>query len=753
MSMCRALPPLLLALLVGCSGIITAGGDDDDSGDSGDGDPDGDDGTPVEADPFEAAPAPLPLPDGVIADLTASVRQLVEGSPFSYSVLVDNRATGQVIAQASPDRLLKPASNTKLYTTAAAFELLGEEHGLTTRVLADAPIGGDGSVAGDLYIVLEHDFTLSSDLYDGPRQPLDRIARALVKLGLRRVTGTVRVLGESVYEANSIGYLDLATERSQTTTAVGDALSAAGIARGGLASSATMAAPDGAVPLLEHAPLSLAVGCSPLNTDSNNEFADILVRHIGWRIEGESSTSAGTRAVLDWLASTGVPHDGVVFHDGSGLSHDNRISARSTVGLLEFMEGTPVGPTWAHTFSIAGVRGTLGGRMTGGNTVGRVFGKTGSLSDTITLSGYLENRHDGQRYYFSILFNNVGDQTRARSLGDQVVNVFAGNLRGSEPRLPPPALDLVRPTGTAGVLDIAWSPVDGADGYLVWLSEDGRVWPRSQARFVQGSRFHAGDLSATTPTFVKVTAYAASGLESDPSATYAATASDETAEVLLVDANDRWMVQPAPENVLGVNHAFIAGLAESAAAGGHARIASASHAAVERGDIALGDHPAVVWALGEESVTWTALSDGERGLLSDYVAGGGALIASGAELVWALADQGSADEKSFASEVLGAGLASDDAGTYELTGDGPLADLDWVSFLAPDGMDILFPDVLTPASGGQVALRYVGGAGGAAAVLKGKVLVTGFPIEAVPSPAERAALFGAALTAVIGASR
>jgi hypothetical protein len=533
---------------------------------------------------------------------------------------------------------------------------------------------------------------------------------------------------------------------------VGDALSAAGIARGGLASSASMEAPGGAVAILEHAPLSLAVGCSPLNTDSNNEFADILVRHIGWRIEGESSTAAGTRAVLDWLASTGVPHEGVVFHDGSGLSHDNRISARSTVGLLEFMEGTPVGPTWQHTFSIAGVRGTLGGRMTGGNTIGRVFGKTGSLTGVIALSGYLENKHDGQRYYFSVLFNNVGDQTAARSLGDQVVNAFAGNLRGSEPRLPPPALDIVRATGTPGVLDIAWSAVDGADGYLVWLSEDGRVWPRDKARYVHGTRFHAGDVSATAPTFVKVTARAAGGLESDPSATYAATASDDKAEILLVDANDRWMVQPAPENVLGVNHAFLAGLAESAAASGHVRVASASHAAVERGDIALGDHAVVVWALGEESVTWTALSEGERGLLSSYVDGGGALIASGAELVWALADQGSADEKAFASEVLGAGLANDDGGTYELSGDGPLADLDWISFLAPDGMDINFPDVLTPVSGAEVALRYVGGAGGAAAVIKGKVMVTGFPIEAVPSPAERAALLGASLTAVTGAS-
>ena len=754
MRMRRAVPPALLALVLGagCSGIITTGGDDDEPGED-PGDDDGDDGTPVEPDPFEPAPAPLELPADVIDQVSAEVRSLVEGSPFSFSVLVENRTTGQVVAQASPERLLKPASNTKLYTTAAALELLGEEHGLTTRVLADGDIGGDGVVDGDLYVVLEHDFTLSSDLYDGPRVPLDRIARQLVRRGLSRVTGTVHVLGESVYEANSIGYLDLATERSQTTTALGDALSAAGIARGGLTSSTAMEPPAGAVEILAHEPVSLAVGCSPLNTDSNNEFADLLVRHIGWRVEGESSTTAGTRAVLEWLASTGVPSEGVVFHDGSGLSHDNRISARSTVRLLEFMAGTPVGPIWAHTFSIAGVRGTLGGRMTGGNTVGRVFAKTGSLRDTITLSGYLENRHDGQRYDFSVLFNNVADQSAARSLGDQVVATFAGNLRGGEPRPPAPALDLVRPTGTPGVLDIKWSPVDGAEGYLVWLSEDGRVWRRDQARYVHATSFHAGELSAAAPTFVRVTARAAGGLESDPSPTYAATASDDKAEILLVDANDRWLVQPAPENVLGANHAFVAALAESAAAAGRVRVASASHAAVERGDLALGDHAAVVWALGEESVTWTALSAGERALIADYLAGGGALVASGAELVWALADQGSAEEKSFAGEVLGAGLENDDAATYEVAGEGPLAEVGWTSFLAPDGMDVNFPDTLVPAGGGQVALRYVGGSGGAAAVMKGKVLVTGFPIEAVPSPTSRAALLGAALSAVTGATR
>src|SRR5690606_4882742 len=149
---------------------------------------------------------------------------------------------------------------------------------------------------------------------DGPRVPLDRLVRALRQRGLTRVTGTVRVSGESVYEANSVGYLDLATERSQTTSAMSSALSAGGVTVGGVSSSTALEQAGGSTRLLEHAPISLAVGASPLNTDSNNEFADLLSRHFGWRIQGQSSAAAGTTAVVEWLAGAGVPADGVTFN-------------------------------------------------------------------------------------------------------------------------------------------------------------------------------------------------------------------------------------------------------------------------------------------------------------------------------------------------------------------------------------------------------------------------------------------------------
>jgi D-alanyl-D-alanine carboxypeptidase len=747
------LAALILALSSACAGALEAPGEDgDDQGDDASNDDDGGDDTSddggiggVEPDDFEPPPAPLALPESAIAGAADAVRAVVASTAFTHSVLVENATTGQVIADVDADALLKPASNTKLYTTAAAMAILGEDHALTTWVAAAAP-PVDGTIDGDLHIVLEHDFTLSSDLYDGPRVPLDRIAQGLVQRGITRVTGTVRVSGESVFEANSVGYLDVAAERAQTTDAMSAALSAAGISAGGVASATSLEPPAGSILLLEHAPISLAVASSPLNTDSNNEFADLLIRHLGWRVEGESSAAAGTRAVMDWLPSIGVPTDGLDLNDGSGLSHDNRVTARSTMALLRGMDESPAGAAWSRTLAIAGVRGTLGSRMTGADTAGRVFGKTGTLRDTISLSGYLENRHDGQRYRFSVLWNAVTDAARARALADDIVEVVAVDLRGAGARPPAPELHHARPTGTPGVLDIAWSAVDEADGYLVWLSEDGRTWPRAAARYVRATRFKAGELSALRPTYVRVSARGASGLESDPSSAYGATASAEPARLLLVDGNDRWLAQPSPENVLGRNHDFLAGLAEAV---GARPVASAHHGAVERGEIDLAAYDLVLWAAGEESTMNVAFSADERGILADHLAAGRALVLSGAELVWALADQGDADERAFAADVLGAGYVADDAATYEAEGAGGtgFADLPLFSFLAPDGMDIVFPDVLAPG-GGVELVRYIGGTGGAAAIGFAepgrRLVVTGFPIEAVPSAKVRAALLEAA---------
>src|SRR5690606_1800970 len=282
-------------------------------------------------------PPAEPLPDEAIAALGQQIDAIV--APFaaqSHSILLVGADTGQVIYERDPDRLLKPASNTKLFTSAAALALLGEEHRIHTAVYAtSAPAGG--VVDGDLVLVGRHAFAWSTQLYDDPRFPLGRLAASLAQLGITQVNGTVQVRGEVLYDGYQFAYYDASTHRATAAARFVSALSDAGIAVGGGSVSAEMDPPSGAVELGRWRSVPLAVGCSPLNVISHNEFADVLSRHLGWERSQSSSYDGGEAAMLELLAAAPEPLDlnGVAFYDGSGLSHDNRVAARHVVGLFE----------------------------------------------------------------------------------------------------------------------------------------------------------------------------------------------------------------------------------------------------------------------------------------------------------------------------------------------------------------------------------------------------------------------------------
>lgn len=80
---------------------------------------------------------------------------------------------------------LCPASALKTMTTGAAFGLLGPEFRFRTRLLAPGKIT-DGRIAGDLVLEGSGDPTLS-------QEDIEKMADELLKLGLKRVEGNVRV--------------------------------------------------------------------------------------------------------------------------------------------------------------------------------------------------------------------------------------------------------------------------------------------------------------------------------------------------------------------------------------------------------------------------------------------------------------------------------------------------------------------------------------------------------------------------------
>ncbi len=100
--------------------------------------------------------------------------------------------TGEEIYAKNADGLLNPASNMKLFTTAAALELLGPDFRFETEVYVDRPPDANGVVHGNIYVKGKGDPTFVSER-------MHRLVTDLWHLGLRRVTGTI-VVDDSYFD-------------------------------------------------------------------------------------------------------------------------------------------------------------------------------------------------------------------------------------------------------------------------------------------------------------------------------------------------------------------------------------------------------------------------------------------------------------------------------------------------------------------------------------------------------------------------
>ncbi|MEC8422622.1 MAG: N-acetylmuramoyl-L-alanine amidase, partial [Myxococcota bacterium] len=159
-----------------------------------------------------------------------------------------------------------------------------------------------------------------------------------------------------------------------------------------------------------------------------------------------------------------------------------------------------------------------------------------------------------------------------------------------------------------------------------------------------------------------------------------------------------------------------------------------------------GDWPLVVWAAGEESTQDEAYSASQQMWIRSHRDAGGALWSSGAEVLWDLDHRGDADDAAFASQVLGATMAADDAGSSQVVGEGPWAGLA-LDFGSDHGdmLPVEFPDVLETAR--SPIARYA--SGGIAAAIGDGVLHMGFPFETIADSDARAAAAAAVLPQLV----
>jgi D-alanyl-D-alanine carboxypeptidase/D-alanyl-D-alanine-endopeptidase (penicillin-binding protein 4) len=342
------------------------------------------------------------------------------------------------------------ASNTKLFTAAAALARFGTEGTLGTEVLGNGELDVDGIWRGDLYLRGGGDPTFGSRRFGsrsyGGGASVEDLAALVDQAGVERVTG--RVYGDESqhdslrggpYSAFGVsiwvGPLSaLSFNRGLATEAGGGyqaspplfaaarldaALERRGI-RVRLAPRAAEA-PAGApvVASVESPPMETLVRL--MNKPSDNFFGEMLLKNLAMQARGVGTTKAGARLAAGYARRLGAR---ARIADGSGLSRGNRASPYRVVRLLTAMvEEEELFDAWYASLAVAGRDGTLKTRMRSGSARGRCRGKTGTLSNVSALSGYCTAR-SGDLYAFSILMNSVYTGS-AKVLQDRMAQAIA----------------------------------------------------------------------------------------------------------------------------------------------------------------------------------------------------------------------------------------------------------------------------------------------------------------------------------------
>jgi D-alanyl-D-alanine carboxypeptidase/D-alanyl-D-alanine-endopeptidase (penicillin-binding protein 4) len=207
-----------------------------------------------------------------------------------------------------------------------------------------------------------------------------------------------------------------------------DALRDVGIRVGG---GVRLAATPTDAPLLAfHQSRPLAEIVTALGKQSDNFVAEMLFRNLGAERHRPGRVDDSVAAIRAFMDGARIPMADAQIVNGSGLYRGNLISSAQLAAVLVHAYRSPsLRPEYVAHLAIAGVDGTLEGRLRDLPAPRIVRAKTGTLNDAIALSGYVLGPTPDRVYAFSVLVNEAtGRQGAARALADGVARALAEDL-------------------------------------------------------------------------------------------------------------------------------------------------------------------------------------------------------------------------------------------------------------------------------------------------------------------------------------
>ncbi|KAF1004044.1 MAG: D-alanyl-D-alanine carboxypeptidase DacB [Pseudomonas sp.] len=169
-----------------------------------------------------------------------------------------------------------------------------------------------------------------------------------------------------------------------------------------------------------------------INKFSNNTMARQLFLSIGARYRNSADADDGKaaqRVIRQWLARKGIIASHLVMENGSGLSRDERVSAREMAAMLQAAWHSQFAAEYISSLPIVGLDGTMRKRLRNSPMTGEAHVKTGTLNTVRALAGFTRDANGNNWVVVAIL--NSNRPWGASSILDQVLLDLHASTRGA----------------------------------------------------------------------------------------------------------------------------------------------------------------------------------------------------------------------------------------------------------------------------------------------------------------------------------
>lgn len=156
------------------------------------------------------------------------------------------------------------------------------------------------------------------------------------------------------------------------------------------------------------------------NKYSNNVMARQLFLTIGAELTGQPpSSSRSALALQKWIADRVPDTAPFVLENGSGLSDNERVTAKGMVSLLDYIRKSQHAAAFLETMPAVGEDGTMRNRLKDDAVAGKSVAKTGTLRDTAAIAGLVLTKR-GRTFIFCMIIHHP-NITAGRKVIDRLI--------------------------------------------------------------------------------------------------------------------------------------------------------------------------------------------------------------------------------------------------------------------------------------------------------------------------------------------